>query len=121
MKEGLLQKIPHRVDSSIIAMYTDYASDKDGEYSFVLGARVTDVQQVPSGMVVKRFPAGRYAVLSSEKGPVHVVVPEAWKRIWSMSREELGGERAYQADYELYDHRAADPQNAQVEIYVGLK
>jgi predicted transcriptional regulator YdeE len=91
MKEGPLQKIPNRTDANIIALYTDYASDKDGDYSFVLGAKVTDGGQVPSGMVLKRIPAGRYAVLTSDKGPVNVVVPSAWKRIWSMSREVLGG------------------------------
>jgi len=121
MKERLLQKIPNRTDANIIALYTDYASDKDGDYSFVLGAKVTDGGQVPSGMVLKRIPAGRYAVLTSDKGPVNVVVPSAWKRIWSMSREVLGGERAYKADYEVYDQRATDPQNAQLEIRVGLR
>jgi len=120
MKEGLLQKIPNRADANLIALYTDYASDKVGDYSFVLGAKVTDGRHVPLGMVLKRIPAGRYAVLTSDKGPVNVVVPSAWKRIWSMSREELGGERAYKADYEVYDQRATDPQNAQVEIRVGL-
>jgi len=38
-----------------------------------------------------------------------------------MSREVLGGERAYKADYEVYDQRATDPQNAQLEIRVGLR
>jgi len=56
MKERLLQKIPNRTDANIIALYTDYASDKDGDYSFVLGAKVTDGGQVPSGMVLKRIP-----------------------------------------------------------------
>ena len=121
MKEDLLQKIPNRTDTGIVAVYTDYASDKDGDYLFVLGARVKDAGPVPTGMVLKRIPAGRYAVITSEKGPVNAVVPAAWKRIWSMSRGELGGERAYKADYEVYDQRVADQQNAQVEIRVGLR
>lgn len=38
-----------------------------------------------------------------------------------MSREEFGGERAWQADYEVYGQRAAGSEDAQVEIRVGLK
>jgi len=121
MKEGLLQKIPNRVDGSVIALYTDYAGDKDGDYMFLLGARVENASQVPAGMVLKHVPDGKYATILSERGAVSAVVPAAWKRIWSMSREDLGGERAYKADYEVYDQRSADPQNAQVEIRVGLK
>jgi predicted transcriptional regulator YdeE len=64
MKEGLLQKIPNRTDANIIALYTDYASDKDGDYSFVLGAKVTDGGQVPSGMVLKRIPSQERAMKS---------------------------------------------------------
>jgi len=49
------------------------------------------------------------------------VVPETWSRIWAVPKSAPGGNRAYQADFEVYDQRAADPQNAQVHIYVGIK
>ena len=41
MKKDLVNKIPDKADSSIIAVYTDYESDKDGEYTYLLGAKVT--------------------------------------------------------------------------------
>jgi len=116
MKEGLLARIPGKVDSAIVALYTDYASDKDGEYTYILGARVSADAAVPEGMVATTVPAGRYAVLTSERGPAMRVVPETWKRIWTASLE-----RAYQTDFEVYDERAADPQNAQVDICVGVR
>src|SRR5438105_2947626 len=34
MKEGILAKIPNKLDAAIVAVYTDYASDKDGEYTY---------------------------------------------------------------------------------------
>ena len=34
---------------------------------------------------------------------------------------ELGGKRAFQTDYEIYDRRSANPKQAQVEIHIGLK
>jgi predicted transcriptional regulator YdeE len=72
-------------------------------------------------MIAKRVPAGRYAIFTSRTGPVEKIVPEVWKEIWSVSRSTLGGDRAYMADYEVYDSRASDPKNAQVEVHVGIK
>lgn len=121
MKERLLSKIPNKIDSDILVVYTDYESDANGAYTYIIGARVTSVDDVPPGMVAKKVPAGRYAVFTSEKGIVGKVVPEAWSRIWALPKSAPGGNRAYQADFEVYDQRSADPQNAQVDIYVGIK
>ena len=121
MREALAEKIHDKADGSIVAVYSDYAGDQDGEYSFLIGARVTSAREVPSGMVVKKVPAGRYAVFISDKGPVEKVVPALWRRIWAVPERSLGGNRAYQADYELYDERAANPEEAQVDIHVGVR
>lgn len=120
MTEGLLSKIPNKVDPNILAVYTDYESDANGVYTFIIGAKVNSADDVPPGMAAKKIPSGRYAVFASEKGFVGKVVPEAWSRIWALPKSTPGGNRAYQADFEVYDQRAADPQNAQVEIYVGI-
>ena len=120
-RENLVAKIPNKADSSILAVYSDYASDKNGEYSFLIGTRVNSPEGVPPGMIAKRVPAGRYAIFTSRTGPVEKIVPEIWKEIWSASRSTLGGDRAYIADYEVYDSRASDPKNAQVEVHVGIK
>jgi predicted transcriptional regulator YdeE len=121
MQDGVLRKIPNKADKAIVAVYTDYASDKDGEYTYVLGARVTSDSEVAAGMVAKKIPAGRYAVFTSERGAAAKVVPEAWMQINSLPRSATGGDRVYRADFEVYDERAADPQNAQVDVYVGIK
>jgi len=116
MQDGVLAKIPGKADGKILAVYTDYASDKDGDYTILLGAKVASGSQLPDGMESRRIRAGRYAVFTSERGPVAKVVPETWKRIWAAPVD-----RAYRVDFEVYDERAADPQNAEVTIYVGLK
>lgn len=120
-QEDLLAKIANKADSSIIALYTDYVSDKNGEYTYVLGARVNSIADVPEGMVAKEVPRGRYAVFTTEKGPGPKVVPEAWMRINSLPRSAVGGDRVYRADFEIYDQRAADPQNLQADIYIGIR
>ena len=121
MNEGLLGKIPNKVDSNILAVYTDYESDANGAYTFMIGARVSSADDIPVGMVAKKVPAGRYAVFISEKGFVGKVVPQTWSRIWAIPKSSPGGNRTYRADFEVYDQRAADPQNAEVDIYVGIK
>jgi predicted transcriptional regulator YdeE len=121
MQEGALAKIPNKTDHSIIAVYTDYAIDHNGDYTFVLGAKVSSVADLPQGFVEKKIPAGHYVVFTTEKGPGQKVVPELWMKINSLPKSEPGGDRAYRADFEIYDDRAADPQNLQADVYVGIK
>jgi len=120
-KEGVLAAIPNKADGNIVALYTEYASDKDGEYTYVLGARVTKVESVPAGMVVKNVPAGRYAVFTSEKGPVQKVVVEMWQKVWATPKTALGGDRTYKADFEVYDQRAKNPADSVVDLYVSAR
>jgi predicted transcriptional regulator YdeE len=121
-KEGIADKIPNKVDSTIYAVYTNYASDYNGEYDFIIGMKVSSVSDVPPGMVAKKVPKGRYAIVASAKGPVAQVVPQAWQRVYSLDdNKQLGGARAYKADFELYDQRSQNPQDSQVDLYVGLK
>ena len=72
-------------------------------------------------MIARKVPAGQYVVFMSERGPVEKIVVETWQKIWSATKAELGGERAYNVDFEIYDERASDPKNAQVEIHIGIR
>jgi predicted transcriptional regulator YdeE len=121
-KDGIMDKIPHKADSTIYAVYTVYESDRNGEYDFVIGAKVTSAVDVPPGMVARKIPRGRYAVVPSAKGPVQQVVPQAWQQVWGLEdNQQLGGARAYKADFEVYAERSRDPQNSQVDLHIGLK
>lgn len=120
-RENVMGQIPNKVDSNILAVCTGYESDANGAYTLIIGARVSSADKLPAGMTAIRVPAGRYALLTSEKGPAAKVVPGVWGRVWAAGKPGLGGDRAYQADFELYDQRAADPQNTQIDLYVGLK
>lgn len=120
-KEGVLAAIPNKADANIVALYTEYASDKDGEYTYVLGARVTKVESLPAAMVAKNVPAGRYAVFTSERGTVQKVVVEMWQRVWATPKSALGGDRTYKSDYEVYDQRAQNPADAVVDLYVAVR
>jgi predicted transcriptional regulator YdeE len=120
-KDGVLAAIPNKADLDIVALYTEYASDKDGEYTHVLGARVTKVESVPAGMVAKNVPAGRYALFTSERGAVQKVVVDMWQKVWATPKSALGGDRTYKSDYEVYDQRAQNPADAVVDLYVAVR
>src|SRR5580692_342028 len=120
-KEGVLAAIPNKADGNIVAVYSEYASDKDGEYNYLLGARVTKVENLPAGMIAKNVPAGRYAVFTSERGPVQKVVVEMWRRVWETPKSALGGDRTYKTDFELYDQRAKNPADSVVDLYVAVR
>jgi predicted transcriptional regulator YdeE len=67
-------------------------------------------------------PSGKFSLITSAKGAVAQVVPQAWQRVYSLdNKKQLGGARAYQADFELYDQRAQNPRDSQVDLYIGLK
>lgn len=118
--EGVADRIPDKTSRNLYAVYSEYASDHNGEYAFMVGAPVKPETVPPTGMVVRNIPAGRYAVITSERGPFPKVIPEAWQKVFEL--EEKGQlKRLYRTDFELYDERALDPQNGQIDICVGIK
>ena len=120
-KENVADRIPHAVSDDIFAIYMDYESDVNGEYSFVLGKQVSSFDDMPSELIRKVLPASKYAAFTTAKGPMPGIVIAAWQHIWSLSGADLGGERAYRADFEVYDQRSADPMQAEVEIFISVK
>jgi predicted transcriptional regulator YdeE len=121
LQQNLAAKIPNKLGVDLVAIYTHYETDHTGHYTYLLGVPVSSTEHLQPGLTVTYVPAGRYAVLSSDRGPITQVVPEIWRRVWAMSPGQLGGRRAFQADYEIYDQRAADPDNAQIEVHIGLR
>ena len=119
IRSNALETIPNRINSSIIALYTDYESDAEGAYTYVLGVMVSSIADIPQNMVSKEVPGGTYAVIPSQRGPVAEVVVDVWKHVWSDS--ELSAHRSYRTDFEVYDHRATNPQDAQVDVYIGIQ
>jgi predicted transcriptional regulator YdeE len=120
MQENLVARIPNRADAAFTVVYSNYASDETGSYDYLLGARVTTVDHLPAEMTWRKVEPATYAVILTDKGQMPGVLQAAWDRIWHMSPGELGGKRAFVTDYEIYDKRTEDSQDAQVEIHIGL-
>lgn len=91
--------VPHRIDSSIIAVYTDYEHEDKGEYTTVLGFPVTHVDAIPAGLVAVQIPEQTFRsfpVGSTDVQAVHA----AWQSIWAMPRTELP--RNFVLDYDRF-------------------
>ena len=119
--ETLATQIPNRASEDLYAVYSDYESDENGAYDYLLGSPVTSIDNLPAGLTYAAIPTGDYAVITTEKGPVKQVMQSAWRSIWSLPPAELGGKCSFLTDYEIYDKRAANPTDAQVEIYLSLQ
>lgn len=115
-----MTKIPEAVSSEIYAVYSNYESDFNGDYDFTLGLRSPTQKEIP-GLNKVQIPEGNYVHLETEKGPSNKVVFELWQKVWKLSDKELGGTRAYKADYEVYGMSAVDPDNAVVDLLLGIK
>ena len=120
--EGILAKIPNKVDTNIYAVYTDYASDRNGDYTYFIGAKVSDAIDRSTRHGDEDGAGGKVSVVTSAKGPVQKVVPLAWRQVWTLEdHSQLGGARSYKADFEVYDQRSRDPRDSQVDLYIGIK
>ena len=117
MGEGLYESIPDKEDSSKVVVYSDYESDEKGAYSYLLGARVSSIASVPSGMSSRTVLAGDYKKFTSARGPLIKVVPETWKQVWTSPQLH----RKFATDFEIHDIRAKNQDDGQVDIYVGVK
>lgn len=116
MTEGILEKIPNKVDNTIYSIYTEYESDHTKPYTTILGCEVENINEIPNGMTVKKFNSGNYKKFVSKGDLTKGIVYDEWSKIWKMDLN-----RKYTADFEVYGEKAQNPTNAVVDIYVAIK
>ena len=121
-QDSLSQKIMHRAHlGKTYAVYTEYESDEKGEYTYLLGEEVTSFDDQPQNFKMITIPPARYQKFTTDPGQVPNIIISAWRQIWLMGESDLGGKRAFQADFEVIDANHFDPERAVFDIYVGLK
>jgi predicted transcriptional regulator YdeE len=104
-----------------LSVYTDYASNEHGDYTYFVGEEVTSFDNVSDHFQTLTIPAAQYQKFTTPAGKMPEVVINAWMQIWQMTAANFGGDRAYVADFEVYDERANNPANAVADIYIGIK
>ena len=102
-------------------VYIEYESDFTGDYTYFIGEEVNSFENIPADLQKLTIAPAKYQKFTTRSGKIPEVVIHAWQQIWKMSANDFDGERAYVADIEVYDQRAADPANASLDIYIGFK
>ena len=119
---ALSEKIYNRKKpGTTYCVYTDYESNFTGDYTYFIGEEVTSFDNISDGFEKLTIPTQNYTKFTSGPGAMPDICINAWQKIWAMTPEDLGGERAYLADFEIYDERASDHQNVVFDIYIGIK
>lgn len=118
--EGVLGAIPDRADEGIVAVYTNYGSDQNGEYTYLVGSKVKAGTKAPDGMTAITVPAGNYLEFVTEKGPGAEVIPAAWQGIYGYFQNPANPPRTFKTDYEVYGEMT-DPNAMQGHIFIGVK
>ena len=114
-KGNYADRIPGKLDDDIIAVYHNYEGDHTQPYSYFIGCRVMAGSAVPEGMdslTIEKAGCQKFIA----KGRMPDCVGNGWMEIWKMDID-----RAYIADFEVYDERSKDWNNAVVEIFIGVK
>ncbi len=101
-------------DKTMMGVYSDYEKGGDGEYTLIIGAEVTTLDDIPKERVGVRIPAGRYARFDV-KGAIPEGLIETWGGIWKYFESSKELKRAFTIDYERF--RA----NGKVAIYVAIR
>lgn len=115
MAEGILEKIPNKVDATLYCIYTDYEKDHTKPYTTLLGCKVQHLDEIPKGMCGKIIEAGNYDK-RTVTGNIHQgLVFNEWLNIWNSLLN-----RNFKADFEIYGEKAMNPEHAEVEIFVGV-
>lgn len=115
-------KILNRKNSGrVFAVYTDYESNEHGPYTYFLGEEVTIFDKLDQGFETLVISPQNYMKFTSNPGVMPKVVIDMWQNIWQMTESDFGGQRAYLADFEIYDERSHDSSQAVVDIYIGTK
>ncbi len=115
MTEGILHKIPNKIEDTIYALYTDYESDHTGAYTTILGCKVAHVDVIPDGMTSLQIEASTYSRYTAKGDLTKSAVYNTWYEIW-----ETDLNRTYTTDFEVYGEEAKNPKQAEVDIFVAI-
>ncbi|UPT67844.1 MAG: GyrI-like domain-containing protein [Sphingobacteriales bacterium JAD_PAG50586_3] len=111
--EDWASKIPIKLSGDIYSTYLDYEKDYTAPYTYVLGFKVPDLENIPAGFEGFTIAAAKYHVYTV-KGKIPQCIHEGWMHIWHNEAN-----RSYKADFEIFDEKAQNPENAEVSIYIA--
>lgn len=116
MQEAVMEKIPNKTHHDIYCIYTEYEKDHTKPYTTIIGCRVSTLDTIPPGMKGIHFEAASYKKITAQGNIQEGLVFNEWVKIWNADLP-----RAFTADYEVYGEKAANPEDAVVEIFIAIQ
>ncbi len=114
--ENIPAKITNIMSNEMYAIYTDYENDYMGEYTTLVGFKVSSLDDVPEGLTGRAFEGGSFKKFVA-KGEMPDSVVNEWQKIWSADKEL---NRAYTYDYEVYGDKSQKGKDSEIDIYIAV-
>ncbi len=115
MSEGIPNRIPGVLNTTIYSIYTEYEGDYTEPYTTVLGCEVDSLEDIPVGMKGLEIGGGDYTKLTATGNVKEGAIGSKWMEIWQSDLD-----RKYTTDFEVYDERAQNPDDVVVDIFVAI-
>ena len=113
--ENIKDKIPNRLNDDLYCVYTHYEKDHTKPYTTILGYKVKADEPLPEDLVEKSIQTADYKIFNAKGKQSDGFVYQEWLKIWNADID-----RSYTSDFEIYDAKSQDPENAEVNIYIAL-
>jgi predicted transcriptional regulator YdeE len=114
-KGNYSDRISGKLNDEIFAVYHNYEGDYTQPFSYFIGCKVKTEEEVPAGLDSLIIPHGQYQKFIS-KGKMPDCIADSWREIWKTDIP-----RAYRADFEVYDEKSKDWNNAEVQIFISVE
>lgn len=112
---GVADRIPTWAGDAVYAVYYEYEGDHTQPFSYFIGCKAAPEAEAPAGLDSLLIPEGSYTKVTA-KGQMPDCIASAWREVWNS-----GLPRAYRYDFEVYDERSKDWNDAEVELFVGVR
>lgn len=114
-KEQIFGQIPNRIGNAVYAVYFDYQGDHTQPFSYFIGCVVQAGTVPPEGLDGLNIPEQKIETYTA-KGQMPDCIGTVWKEIWASQKD-----RAYGFDYECYDERSHNWNDAEVDVFVSVR
>lgn len=112
-KEQIGQKLRHKTDDVIYAVYSDYEGDHTKPFRVTLGYRSTGPESADLHQITVQ--PQEYAILSAA-GEQPKALMETWSAIWASDLD-----RSFKTDFEAYGPRFFQDGLHEILVHVGVK
>ena len=116
MSNQPIKSIPNKVNDTMYALYTDYESDHNGEYTIILGYQVSSLDNIPEEYTVKFVAESNYQKFTAKGDLTKDAVINTWMEIWNTDLN-----RTYTTDIEVYGEKAMNPADGEADIFVAVE